>query len=36
MATAYKTWSNFSNQPDNEMSLIFLRDKRVNKIHEQA
>ena len=36
MATAYKTWSNSSNQPDNEMSLIFLRDKRVNKIHEQA
>ena len=36
MATAYKTWSNSSNQPDNEMSLIFLRDKRVNKTHEQA
>ena len=36
MTTAYKTWSNFSNQPDSEMSLIFLRDKRVNKTHEQA
>ena len=36
MATAYKTGFNFSNQPDNEMSLIFLRDKRVNKTHEQA